>query len=52
MKTAEEEGVGARSLARNTLGVEGRPRALEWGLGRETSINYSHGPTQTEQQVG
>jgi hypothetical protein len=48
----EEQGVGARSLARNTLGVEGRAGAPGWGLGRMTSINYSHRPTQTKQQVG
>jgi hypothetical protein len=48
----EEQGVGARSLARNTLGVEGRVRVPGWGLGRATSISYSHEPTQTKQQVG
>jgi hypothetical protein len=32
MKTSEGEGVGARSLACNTLGVEGRARTLGWGL--------------------
>jgi hypothetical protein len=30
VKTMEGEGVGARSLACNTLGVEGRARALGW----------------------
>jgi hypothetical protein len=29
-KTSEGQGVGARSLARNTLGVEGRAEALGW----------------------
>jgi hypothetical protein len=48
----EEQGVGAHSLARNTLGVEGHVGALGWRLGRVTSINYSHGPAQTKQQVG
>ncbi len=52
MKTTEELGVGACFLARNTLGVEGCVGVLGWGLGRMTNINYSHGPTQTKQQVG
>ncbi len=52
MKTTEEQGVGARSLARSTLGVEGRAGAPGWGLGRKTNINYSHGLAQTKQQVG
>jgi hypothetical protein len=47
----EEQGVGASSLARSTLGVEGRAGASGWGLGRMSSINYSHGPAQTKQQV-
>jgi hypothetical protein len=47
VKTTEEQGVGARSLTRNTLGVEGHARALGWGLGRVTSMNYSHRPTET-----
>jgi len=33
----KKERVGARSLAHNTLGVEGRAGALGWGLGRLTS---------------
>jgi hypothetical protein len=49
MKTTQEQGVGARSLARSILGVEGRVGASGWGLERVTSINYSHGPTQTKQ---
>ncbi len=48
MKTVEEQGVGARSLAPNTLGIEGRVGAPKWGLGKATSINYSHEPTQTK----
>jgi hypothetical protein len=36
-KIVEKERVGAHSLAHNTLGVEGRARALVWGLGRLTS---------------
>jgi len=52
VKTAKKEEVGPRSLARSTLGVEGRARAPGWGLGGVTSLNYSHEPTQTKQQVG
>ncbi len=52
MKTSEEQGVGARSLARNTLGVEGGVGAPGWGLERVININYSHIPAQTKQQVG
>jgi hypothetical protein len=37
-----EGGVGVRSLARNTLGVEGRARALGWGLGRLISKSLTH----------
>jgi hypothetical protein len=32
----------AHSLARNTLGVEGRAGALKWGLGRMTSKSITH----------
>jgi hypothetical protein len=52
VKTTKERGVGARSLVLNTLGVEGRAGAPRWGLGRETNINYSHGPAQPKQHVG
>ncbi len=52
MKATEEQGVEARSLAHNTLGVEGHARAPRWGLGRVTNINYSHGSVQTKQQAG
>jgi hypothetical protein len=48
----KEQGVGARSLARSTLGVKGHVGALGWGLGRLTSINYSRGLAQTKPQVG
>jgi hypothetical protein len=34
------------------FGKEGCVGALGWGLGRMTNINYSHGSTQTKQQVG
>jgi len=36
VKIAEGERVGALSLIRNILGVEGRARAPRWGLGRLT----------------
>jgi hypothetical protein len=42
MKIAEGEGVGARSLARNTSRVEGRVGAPGWGLGRLTSKSIIH----------
>jgi hypothetical protein len=42
MKTMEGEGVRARSLAHNTLGVEGHVGALGWGLGRLTSKSITH----------
>ncbi len=44
----EKYEVGARSLTHNTLGVKGRAGASGWGLGRMTSINYSHEPAQTK----
>ncbi len=49
VKTTEEQGVGARSLVCSILGVEGHAGALRWGLGRMTSITYSHGLAQTKQ---
>jgi hypothetical protein len=48
----KEQKVEAHSLARSTLGVEGHVGASRWGLGKMTSINYSHKTTQTKQQVG
>jgi hypothetical protein len=51
MKTMEDQGIGARSLACNTLRVKGHVGAPGWGLGRMTTINYSHGLAQTKQQV-
>ncbi len=44
MKIVKGQGVGARSLARNTLGVEGRAGAPEWGLGRMANklITYTN----------
>jgi hypothetical protein len=42
VKTTEGLGVGACSLARSTLGVEGGAGALRWGLGRVTSKSITH----------
>jgi hypothetical protein len=42
VKIAEGQGVGARSLAHNTLGVEGRAKALGWGLGRVARKSITH----------
>jgi hypothetical protein len=40
--TIEGEGIGAHSLARNILGVEGHAGALRWGLGRMTSKSVTY----------
>ncbi len=37
MKTSQGYEVGVSSLACNILRVEGRAKALEWGLGQMTS---------------
>ncbi len=42
VKIREREGVGACSLAHNTLGVEGHVGALRWGLGRLISNSITH----------
>jgi len=42
MKTTKEEGVGVRSLIRNTLGVKGRAGTLGWGSGRMTNGSIIH----------
>ncbi len=42
VKTTKGKGIGARSLAYNTLGVEGHAGALGWGLGRLTSNSITH----------
>ncbi len=42
VKTSKRQGVGARCLARSTLGVEGRAGVLGWGLGRATSNSITH----------
>jgi hypothetical protein len=49
----EGKGVGARSLAHNTLGVEGCAGVSRLGLEKVTSKSiYSHRLAQTKQQVG
>jgi hypothetical protein len=51
--TTKGEGVGARSLVRNILGVEGHARVPWWGTKKiDKQVNYSQGPTQIKQQVG
>ncbi len=42
VKTTKGEGIEVHSLARNTLGVEGRVGASVWGLGRMTSKSITH----------
>jgi hypothetical protein len=42
VKTTYEEKVGVHSLICNTLGVEGRVRALRWGLRQMTSGSIIH----------
>jgi hypothetical protein len=42
VKTTEGEGVGARSLIRNTSGVEGHAGVPRWGLGRLISNLIIH----------
>jgi hypothetical protein len=42
LKTMEGERVGACSLVRNTLGVEGRAKVLGSRLGRLTSKSITH----------
>jgi hypothetical protein len=52
VKTMEEQGVGARSLVRNTSGVKGRDGTMGWDYEEWQAINHSHGYAQTKQQVG
>jgi hypothetical protein len=42
MSSLEEKGIGARSLACNTSRIEGRIRALGWGLGRLISNSITN----------
>ncbi len=56
VKTMEGEGIEAHSLARNISRVKGRAGTLGWDKEGTRKIDkqftYSHGPTQTKQQVG
>jgi hypothetical protein len=52
IKTVEGEGIEARSLARNTSGVDRRTRAVGGTRKIDRQINYSYEPAQTKQQVG
>ncbi len=42
VKIAKGEGVGARSLAHNTLGVEGHAKAPGWRLRKLASNSITH----------
>jgi hypothetical protein len=42
VKIMKEEGIGARSLVRNILGVEGHAGVPRWGLGQMTSMSIIH----------
>jgi hypothetical protein len=42
VKTTEGEGIGARSLACSTSGVEGHAGDPRWGLGRLTSNSITY----------
>ncbi len=52
MKTSKKQGVGACSLVRSTLGVEGRVGALGWDQEKCQTTNQSRESAQTKQQVG
>jgi hypothetical protein len=52
IKTSKER-IGVRSLAHITSGVKGACWSSGMGIRKsDKQVNYSHGPTQTEQQVG
>jgi hypothetical protein len=48
----KKEGIGARSLTRNTRGVEGRAGAPGLGLGRVTSLIHLLEPASNQLQSG
>jgi len=52
LKTIEGEGIRARSLVRNTSGVEGVLELWDGTKKIDKQINYSHELAQTKQQVG
>jgi hypothetical protein len=52
LKTTKGEGVGVRSLVRNTSRVEGVLELWDGTKKIDKQINYSHELAQTKQQVG
>jgi hypothetical protein len=50
-KTAEEGGVGTRSLAHNTLKGRGACWSSGMGLGRIDKLIHSHGPAHNPHKV-
>jgi hypothetical protein len=48
----EEQGVGARSLALNTSGVEGHVGALGWDREEGQALIHSLKSAETKQHVG
>jgi hypothetical protein len=51
-QTSKVKKVGVRYLVHNILGVRGAHWSFEMGNKmNDKQINYSHGPTQTKQQV-
>jgi hypothetical protein len=51
LKIVEKQRIGAHSLACNTLRGRRACWSSEMGLGRVTSINYSHEPAQNQHKV-
>jgi len=51
LKATEKQGVGARSLARSTLRGRGACWSSKMGLGKVTSINYSHRLAQNQHKA-
>ncbi len=51
LKATKKQGVGPCSLACNILKGRGACWNSGMGLGRMTSINYSHGPAQNQHKV-
>ena len=53
MKTVKGKGVGARFLAHDTSGLEGRVGTTGWGLKRLTNKSITHTDLhKTKEQVG
>ncbi len=51
MKLVKKYGIGARSLARSISGVEGVLKLQNGTKNIDKKLIYSHGPTQTIQEV-